>query len=77
MYLYGCNSILTTAMNNRSDNEMIRAFTELTEYFKGHVINPGFHFIDNEASTAFKMTMTNMNIKYQLVNPSNHIENNS
>ena len=77
MYLYGCNSILTTAINNRSDNEMIQAFTELTEYLKSCVINPGFHFMYNEASTAFKMTMTNMNINYQLVNPSNHIESNS
>ena len=27
MYLYDYNSILTTAMKNRSDKEMIRAFT--------------------------------------------------
>ena len=27
VYVYECNSILTTAMNNGSDKEMIRAFT--------------------------------------------------
>ena len=32
--------------------------------------------MDNEASTAFNMTMISMKIKYQLVPPSNHIANN-
>ena len=51
---------------------MIRVFTDLTEDLKRHGINPGFHFMDNGASTALKMTMTSMNIKYQLVPPRNH-----
>ena len=34
MYVYDFNAILTKAMNNRSDEEMIRAFTSLTEDFK-------------------------------------------
>ena len=33
--------------------------------------------MDNEASAALKLNMATMNIKYQLVLPSNHIENNS
>ena len=33
--------------------------------------------MDNEASTALNMTMTTMNINYQLVSPSNHRENNA
>ena len=33
--------------------------------------------MDNEAYTALEMTMTSINTKYQLVPPSNHIENNS
>ena len=41
MYVYGCNATLTTAMKNRSDKEMIRAFTELTEDLKSRRINPG------------------------------------
>ena len=40
MYVYNCNAILTTEMNNRSDKEMIWAFTELTTYFKSQGINP-------------------------------------
>ena len=33
--------------------------------------------MDNEASTALKMTMTTMGIKYQLVPPSNNRANNA
>ena len=77
MYVYECNSILTTATKNISYKEMIRDFTPLTKELKTQGINPGFHFMDNEASTALNITMTNMNIKYQLVPPSNHISNNA
>ena len=65
MYIYGCNAILTTSMNNIIDKEMIQEFTELTEDLKIRRINPGFHFMDNETYTTFKMIMTFMNIKYQ------------
>ena len=76
MYVYDWNAILTTSMKNRSDKEMIRSFTELTEDFKRRGINPSFHIMDNEAYTSLKMTMTFMNIKYHLVPPSNHRANN-
>ena len=33
--------------------------------------------MDNEVYTDLKLTMTNMNIKYQLFPPSNHRENNA
>ena len=77
MYVYACNPILTTAMKNRSDKETIRDFTSLTEDLKSRGINPGFHFMENEAYTALKLTMTTMKIKYQLVPPSNHRANNA
>ena len=67
MYVYYCNAILMIAMNKISDKEMITTFTELTEYLKIHGIKPGFNFMDNEASTALKITMTTMDIKYQLI----------
>ena len=77
MYVYDCNSILTTATKNKINKEMIRAFTPLTEYLRIRGIHPGFHFMENESSTALNMTMTTMNIKCQLVPPSNHIANNA
>ena len=64
-------------MKNRSDKDMIRDFTSLTEDLKILGMHPGFHFIDNEASINLKMTMNSMNIKYQLVPPSNHRSNNA
>ena len=72
MCVYDCNSMMTTAMKNRSNQEMIRPFTELTKDLKIRGINPGFHFIGNEASTALKIATTTMNINYQLVLPSKH-----
>ena len=48
MYVYVCNAILTTSTKNRSEEEMIRDFTGLTEDLKFRGINPGFHFMDNE-----------------------------
>ena len=76
MYVYDCNSILTTATKNRSDKEMIIAFTSLNEDLKIRGIKRGFHFIENEAYTALNMKTISMNIKYQLVPPSNHIASN-
>ena len=76
MCVYDCNVILTAEMKNRSNKETIQAFTELTEYFKSRGINPGLNFIDNEASTALKMKIPTMDIKYQLVTPSNNREKN-
>ena len=46
---------------------MIQAFTELTKNFKSRIINPLLYLMENEASTAFKITITTMEIKYQLV----------
>ena len=77
MYVYYCNTILTTAMNNGSAKEIIRALTELTEDLKSSRINPGLHLMDNEAYIALNMKMTSMNIKYQLVPLNNHRANNA
>ena len=55
---------------------MVQAFTELTEDLKIRGIKPGFHLMDNEASAPLEITMTSMNIKYQIVPPSNHRANN-
>ena len=72
MYVYDCNTILMTEIKNRSDKEIIWDFAEFTEDLKSIRINPGVQSMDNEASEALKMTMTAMNIKYQLVPQSIH-----
>ena len=77
MYVYDCNTILTTATKNRSYKEMMRSFKSLTKDLKIRGIHPGFHFMDNEASTALKLTMMIINLKYQLVPPINNRANNA
>ena len=69
---YDCNAILTTPMNNIIEKKMIRAFKELTTDLKSRWFDPGFHIMDNETWTVFKKSMSTMDIKYQLVPPSNH-----
>ena len=53
MYTYYCITILKTPTNNRSDQDIIRDFTELTTDFKICGINPGLHTMDTKASTEF------------------------
>ena len=76
MYVYDFKSILNTAMKNRSEKEIIQAFTDLTGHLERCGINQGFHFMDNDEFVTLKMTMTSMNIKYQLVPLRNHRANN-
>ena len=71
MYVYDYNAILTTVMKIRSDREVIRFFTYLTEDLKIHGIDPCFNFMNNDASTALKITMTSVNIHYHSVTPNN------
>ena len=63
MYVYDCNVILTLEMKNRSDMDMIQAFTELAGDLKSCGIKLGFHLMENEAPTTLKMAMTTMDIK--------------
>ena len=56
-------------MNNTRKKKIIQAFTDLTEGFKIRGINPGFHFMDNEASTALKMTMKNYVHQVPVISP--------
>ena len=46
---------------------MVWYFISLTTDFKIREDNQGLHFMDNEASTAFKIAMTTVEIKYWLV----------
>ena len=56
---------------------MICMFIEFTTDLKTHEFNPGFHVMENEASTALKKTMADMYINYHLLSPGNHGSNNA
>ena len=51
---------------------MIGTFTEITEDFKSRIINPGLHFMYNEAPIDSKIIIITIIIKYQLFLPSKH-----
>ena len=75
MYLYDCNAIKTTETMNRSDKEMKIYFTSLTEDLNSQGIHAGYNSVENEASTALKLNMMTINLKYQLGPTSKHIAN--
>ena len=56
---------------------MTRVFSKLKTELKSCIINPGFHFMYNKASTELKIAMATMYINYLLFSPSNHRENNA
>ena len=74
MYVYDCNYILTTAMKNISDKEMIKALKILTEDLRSRGINLGFHLMGNKASTSLNTTMNSRTTNYQLAPHSNYRE---
>ena len=47
MCVYDSNAIINTETKNRSDKDIIRAFTSLTEDLRIQGIHPGFHFMEN------------------------------
>eukprot|EP00978_Attheya_sp_CCMP212_P022418 scaffold66914_cov33-Attheya_sp.AAC.5 len=64
-------------MKNRSDSEMVRVFTDLSDYLTQRGFKPKCQVLDNEASKALKRATTGQNIKYQLAPPGNHRMNNA
>ena len=54
---------------------MVKSFNELTIDLKTDGLNPGFHVLDNEASTSPKNITTFMDIKYQLFTPGDQRDN--
>jgi len=69
------NFIDAEPMKNRSEGEMIKAYTALwTRLTKSGTIKPKTHILDNEASAEFKKEIQK-NCAIQLVPPDNHRRN--
>ena len=54
MYVYDCNTNLTTPSKNKSYKDIINDLTELKTQFKSRGINPGLHIMENEGSNVIK-----------------------
>jgi hypothetical protein len=75
LYDYDCNAILAEPMKNRSNSEMIRAYTYLEEFLTECGLKPKLILLDNEASKALRDKMTKAGIRLQLAPPHIHRRN--
>ena len=58
---------MRTPIKNKSDKDMVRAFTRLTTNLKIREFNPGFYIMYNEASPSFKNSVTAMYLVYKIL----------
>jgi hypothetical protein len=72
LYDYDSNSILTEALRNRSDNEILRAYNKIHQYLVDRGGKPLLQRLDNEASAALKRAIRDKDIDFQLVPPHQH-----
>jgi hypothetical protein len=75
LYDYDSNTISTESMKNRTDNEMIRAYTALHQKFINAGLKHELQIMDNECSTEFRQYLTDQHITLQLVTPHIHRQN--
>ena len=71
-YVYTKNAILIRAMPNRTDDSMVKVFTEVYETLEQRNWKPKIHILDNECSKAVKKFILAKNVDIQLVEPQNH-----
>jgi hypothetical protein len=75
LYDYDSNTISTQPMKNRTDKEMIRAYTSLHQQLINAGIKPELQVMDNECSSAFRQYLADEHIALQLVPPHIHRQN--
>jgi hypothetical protein len=69
LYDYDSNTISTEPMKNRTDGEMIRAYTLLHKQLINAGLKPELQIMENECSKAFRQYLTDEHIDLQLVPP--------
>jgi hypothetical protein len=72
LYDYDSNTISTEPMKNRTDKEMIRAYTSLHKQLINAGLKPELQVMGNERSTAFRQYLADEHIAVQLVPPRLH-----
>jgi hypothetical protein len=75
LYDYGRNTILMEPMKNRTDGEMLRAYTSLHKQLTIAGLKPKLQVMDNECSKSFRQYLTDEDINIQLVPPHLHRQN--
>jgi hypothetical protein len=72
LYDYDSNTKSTEPMKNRTDKEMIRAYTALHQQLMDAGLKPELKTMDNECSRAFRQYLTGQHIDLQVVPPHLH-----
>jgi hypothetical protein len=75
LYDYDGNNIEVEPMKNRSDAEVIGAYTKMYDELTAKGLKPTFQTMDNEASTALKRFLHSKDIEFKLVAPHVHRQN--
>ena len=74
-YSYNANDILWEPTKSKNDGETLRVFDKVHEKLTKRGINPTFHVIDNEASSAVMSWLKRNKVDAQKVPPHNHRAN--
>ena len=75
LYDYDSNAILAEPIKNRSQTELLRAYTKLHTLLCSRGFQPQIQLLDNEAPHELKQFLTQQQIDYQLVPPHVHRRN--
>ena len=62
-------------MKSRSDESMVKAFTDIYAYLKTKNLQPKLHVLDNECSKAVQTFIKSNGTNIQIVEPHNHSVN--
>jgi hypothetical protein len=75
VYDYDSTAILAEPIKNRSEAELLRAYSLLHEYLTDRGLKPQLQELDNECSSALRQFMRQEHVDFQLVPPYDHRQN--
>ena len=75
VYDYDSTAILAEPLKNRSEQEILRAYSKLHQHLTDRGLKPQLQKLDNECSNALKQFMRTASVEFQLVPPYDHRQN--
>jgi hypothetical protein len=75
VYDYDSRAILAEPIKNRSERELLRAYSRMHQHLTERGLKPQLQKLDNECSPALKQFMRQKQVDFQLVPPYDHRQN--
>ena len=75
VYVYDANAIIARPLKNRSEQELIRVYSDMHTYLTECGMRPLLQKLDNECPEGLKKFMRSEEVDYQLVPPNVHRTN--